>query len=431
MLTRFCQRHAGRLMSPDEAFFVGYINRVYCQLAVEVEPGHLDRVLDKIKKSAAGLYIKTDGKEFIRNTIDYDTVTVHQIPKEVKTLSELCDWSWQEYTPAYNYALASVSADKNRIVLNSSHAISDGGFLFTLLGNLMNPSANHVFEHVTTQTGTLRGGFLKNQFDEFLKNRNELSHQWPQLTDHDLTYEKVQEIVHLPNLYDHRPPRLIKEIKPESLSIYDAKTGKMRGLSEFLWTGYCMAINVLNGHYGPIGLETCMDFRRLIPRDQVDNTFGNAFTNFALAVKNPRPQMTIGEICADFREMFNQIRKSGWFFKEYLTPLRFKRAGNCIAHLSNVGPVRIKAPIKDFYCQVHGYEHGLRPFIQCTTYSKIFNQKDLNTIIFHLRYSQNMLDNKMGRDLFEVFMHFLTHTTLDMKSGDVFDELMHFRESLN
>ena len=79
-------------------------------------------------------------------------------------------------------------------------------------------------------------------------------------------------------------------------------------MSEFLWTGLCMATNAKNGKYGPIGLENCMDLRRLVPKERISHSFGNAYTDFTMSVSGANPKMTIGEINASFRSSFNQLK---------------------------------------------------------------------------------------------------------------------------
>lgn len=58
-----------------------------------------------------------------------------------------------------------------------------------------------------------------------------------------------------------------------------------------------MAINAKNGEYGSIGLENSMDLRRLLPNERINHSFGNAYTNFTMSIKNVNPRMSIAEIC--------------------------------------------------------------------------------------------------------------------------------------
>lgn len=91
-------------------------------------------------------------------------------------------------------------------------------------------------------------------------------------------------------------------------------------MSEFLWTGLSLAVKAKNGYLGPIGLGSCMDFR-IISKNLKDTAFiCNIFTNFVLAVLKSNPRMTIGNVCNEFRRIFNLLKENDWFCKEYLFP---------------------------------------------------------------------------------------------------------------
>lgn len=118
----------------------------------------------------------------------------------------------------------------------------------------------------------------------------------------DFTYLKKQENVELPDSYNKIVSRYRATINFSELSSsnYDKKLEKIKQMNEFLWTGLCMAINSANEEFGPIGLGTIMDFRRLLPQEKVTNSFGNIFTHFYLFIKNVNLRMTIDEICSKF-----------------------------------------------------------------------------------------------------------------------------------
>lgn len=124
-------------------------------------------------------------------------------------------------------------------------------------------------------------------------------------------------------------------------------------------------ISSANNDY-PFGVGSCMDFRRLLPRERVDRSFGSAYTDFFLTIEKVNPKMTIKEICSLFRNKFNKIKNTDFFYNEYLYPNQVLIENCPISHVSNVGPMKIKSPLKDFYIQCSSNEFGLRPFLQIT-----------------------------------------------------------------
>lgn len=408
-------------------------NNCYIQFGIEVEhSSDLPTILNKIKNATAGLYIKSDGYNLYENYKNQENVTVHKIPSEIKTLSECCDWIYTTYTPSFEDSLASIAADDHRIVVNSNHSISDGGYFATLLQNIQDPNYDDIFKRKAPIPHDLVSDLMKDEFEDFLKNKTKYLSKCPTIHQSDLTYLNIQEKVEMPDSYNLLPKRLRTSIKISELSpyIYNKKTGKVKNMSDFLWTGLCMAINAKNGQFGPIGVGSCMDFRRLIKKERVNQTFGNAFTNFTLAVQNANPRMTINDICSTFRRNFNLIKNNDWFYKEYMFPFQYKKENYAISHVSNVGPMKIKSPFKDFSIQVSTKEQGLRPYIQVTTYSKSKEDSDMNDLIIHMRYSHSVMSMKSANDIFDTYVYFLKNINPYMKSGDVLDELIHFQESL-
>lgn len=68
----------GRPLVGKEKNFLNPDYRVYVQFAFQVgNPKDLPPLLNKLKKSTSGLYIKSDGYNFLYNMKDEESVTVH------------------------------------------------------------------------------------------------------------------------------------------------------------------------------------------------------------------------------------------------------------------------------------------------------------------------------------------------------------------
>ena len=421
-----------RPMLDSERVFADLANNVFIQFAFEVEqPQYTSNILNKIKNSTAGLYLKSDGFNLISNLKDPNSITVHKIPKSVKSLTDCCDWIYKSYTPDVNYFLASIAADETRIVINSNHSITDGGYFSFLLENLQDPSTNITFTQSSSVPKDARNELLKDQFDNFLK-KNEKLNVFHSIDKNKITHLTLQEYVDPPDSGNLIPTPFRATIKASELSssIFNQSTQKVTHLTEFLWTGLCLAINAKNGRFGPIGVGSCMDFRRLLPKEKIDLSFGNAFTNFFLFVKNASPKMTVAEICSSFRDSFNEAKENDEFYKEFLFPSDFAYENCPISYVSNVGPMRIKSPIKDFYAQCTSTELGIRPSFLVTSYSKVKKEINLNDVVLCMRCSPFVVSRKLASDVFETYIHFLKNVNASMKSGDVLNELIQFQKSL-
>ena len=67
----------------------------------------------------------------------------------------------------------------------------------------------------------------------------------------------------------------------------------------------------------------CMNFRRVVPKNNINHSYGNTCTNFALSVPNVNQRMTIYETNKQFRSTFNILKENDWFYKEYLNQVDF------------------------------------------------------------------------------------------------------------
>ena len=161
-----------RPMSANEKRFSDQINMMFMQFAIEVNhPSELKPFLEKIINATSGLFIKTDGYNLISNNVSKDCIKIQKIPKGIKTLQGCCDWLYNSLTPNTDHALASIAADDTRIVVNSNHALTDGGYYAQLLQDIQDPSADHLFKKIAPIPGDLRKNLLKKEFDEFLKDK--------------------------------------------------------------------------------------------------------------------------------------------------------------------------------------------------------------------------------------------------------------------
>ncbi|KAK8847007.1 hypothetical protein M9Y10_019581 [Tritrichomonas musculus] len=423
-----------RKMNETERLFANEqlhrFNNIYC---IEVEdPKYMPEIFRKVFNATQGLFIKSDGTNLVYNNQTPESITIHKIPKNLTNLYNVCDWIYNNFTPNADYALASIAADETRVCVNVNHAVNDGDYCFNVLSDIQDPSKDHMFKDIAPMTGDplTDPNVLKERFDDFLKNKSEYEKKWPKFQNGDMTFLNTQEVVTLPDTYKLFPPRLQYEMPDSGLSphIYHAKTGKTDHMSEYLWTGLALAVNAKNRKWGPIGVQSCYDLRRLAKH--FDHHFGNAFTDFALCVQHPLPGMTIGEINQKFRDNFTILNNSDWICKEYLDKVDRLRDYCPVAHVSNVGPIKFHSPIKDFTLTVAGKEEGLRPFLQTTAYSKIKTDGDMDQLVLYMRYSPAWLSNKSAKDIFDTWVYFLKTADPSKKAGDVLDELIHFQDSL-
>lgn len=421
-----------RPLSEFEKSSINPTNKLFVQFALEfTDKKYLPTFLSMITNATTGLYVKSDGDNFLSSFKDPDHVTVHQLPRYLKTLPDCCEWIYRTYSPSPNYSLASIAADETRLIVNSSHSLTDGGFYLNLLQNIQNPTKKELFNEQFPLPSDLIDCLFKDQFKKFKENFNS---KFFNLKQTDFTYLNLQEKVSLPDPYDDIPHRFRAEIEYNELSpfIYDKKLRKINSkITDLLSAGLCLSINAKNGQFGPIGFCNCFDFRNLVPNEENELKFGNSFSIYFLAIENVNHSISINEICSIFRNKLNYLRSNNFLYKELLFPFDYARINSPIAVVSNLGKIRFKSPIKDFYLQDTEKDESCKPIIQLTSYSKI-NENDLsNKLILYLRASNSVVSVKNTKEIFETLIHFLKSVNPSNRVGDVFDELIHFQNSVS
>lgn len=198
-----------RMNACESAMVNEQIFRLYNTYAIELEsPKDLPPFLEKMKNATQGLYIKSDGDNLLKNGQSRDNVSVFKIPKEAKTLYDVCDWMYKEHTPSVDYALGAIACDDTRIVINVNHGVSDGDYCFNVVKDLMNPEKQHLFDNEAPIPGDPVTDILKERFDDYLKNKEKYAKKWPKYTTSDLTFLNIQDMPELPDRYNVIPPYL-------------------------------------------------------------------------------------------------------------------------------------------------------------------------------------------------------------------------------
>ena len=178
-------------------------------------------------------------------------------------------------------------------------------------------------------------------------------------------------------------------------------------MSDYLWTYLCLAINAKNESFGPICLMNCMNFRRVVLKNNINHSYWNICTNFALNVPNVNQRMTIYEINKQFRSNFNSLKENDWFYKEYLNQVDLYRENRIISHFSNLNQLNIQKPFKDMYIQVSGKENSMGPYFQVTNYTKNKVENKSKKIILQVISSSYIMSKKTAQDIFDTYEYFL------------------------
>ena len=112
-----------------------------------------------------------------------------------------------------------------------------------------------------------------------------------------------------------------------NLACYDKNKDKINGLTENMLLALTLSICALNNKLGPIGVSTCVDFRRFVqPQNQELNSMTNFFGVINIVADQINNQsLRVSDILHQFRDHFNHVIKSEALFYNYINPIEMKK----------------------------------------------------------------------------------------------------------
>lgn len=245
-------------------------------------------------------------------------------------------------------------------------------------------------------------------------------------------YSKVD-----PTVPELSKAHLITEIEDvRNLACFDRNKGKTNGLTENMWCALTLAFCAMNKKINPIGISTCVDFRRFIyPKSRISNSMTNFFGCINIVADKINSQLYVSDILGQFRNNFNYIINNDALFYNYIHPIEINEKNKPIAHLSNIGPIKFRSPIKDFEISLRLNQKAQQQSAQILSYSKLKVDNKSGNVInndihYQLTYSPAIISDKIGKKIFESFKFFLHNIKPSMLLNDAFNEMVKFQSAL-
>ncbi|OHT14095.1 hypothetical protein TRFO_03096 [Tritrichomonas foetus] len=402
-----------------------YLFEIYAncniQLGIEVcQPNLINEIIDKLNKTIIGLHLKlNDG--FI-HTVKSDP-PIFKIPNFLK-LQEASEFFVNNYFVNSEKRLGSIGYCDDKVILNISHAVGDGGYFRYIIDHLFDTSIPSIpnFPNEASEI-----------FNAQIKNAPNKVNNWSNQTQvNRVTSNNIQKL-ETKNL---RAKYITNRLDSESLSCL-GQDGKIHSLTDNLWTSIYLATAIHNGRIDKqISMPTCIDLRRYLnpnsnlkdthhnlnahqsvnehQKNQMNNNNGfisnymngydvcNCFSNvtpFADVSLNS----TIGEIGLKMRQSMHSLMNQHYDFGvlrvydtmnptkpssspkfDYSAHIENAKKG-CGVELTYVGPIHITKPITDVWI-------GHSMLVRSNTISLMgfgIESEDKNEIITRLRFPPN------------------------------------------
>ena len=387
----------------------------FLQMGIHLnDQNKIQSTIDKLKKMAIGTKLKYDGTNFLLNN---RPASVYKLPDSIKNVREACQYMHIYHQPSYENTLAVLGANKEIVVLNSSHAVSDGCALLEMFNTLRD---NKDFDEPMT---------LLNQSEIFQEEMKTVPVAPDANTNPGITRFETKDKDNLMSYGYYL--RTYEKSKAEDLKCYDKKLKRPKQLTDALYAQLIVAASAFTGKFTTAGLKTIMNIRPLM---KTKATFENGcvLSYLQLATK-ANENTTIKELMKMTRDAFNQQindKVTFGFIKRIENPP--KSSGNKIPGInfltSNVGQFKLGGAIDDVFVQCSSKGLGRSNQVTFLHYA-IQDDKGRNDCISQIQYTLNQISQREA-DLLTKSVHYgLENIDLDSKIGNAIEQMKEFQDN--
>lgn len=399
-----------------EKAFVTPGSSEFVELAVKFsDPKFIPKALENFKKIFYGQKLKVINNAFYKAPGD---TKVARLPSWVTDCPTACQWIYDNHHKPIEETLCTIAANDSIVVVNSNHNAADSSFLIRAMDRCLDDDVGEIPEVPYVMSKA-----YKEQIEEGMRTAPEI-----------YSYKVCTHFT-----FDTTDPALmpkgtlvsyIKDEFPASqLQCYDHKKKRPVNLSAVLFTSVALACSSFEKVLPPrFALPFVIDLKRFLKDpSKVDWSYNNHVSTPNIHYEIS-PNITINEAYQRFLENLKQQEKDGSYFKatkmEYYSADTNKIFGN----LSNIGPIRFKKPITDFYIKSTNDGVGVDNQICLLTYSRV-NETN-NILTNQVRYTKSTVTQKTANIFNDMLRHIMTKIPQDTKLGDAFKELREFQTIL-
>ena len=341
-----------------------------------------------------------------------EKVPIMEFPN-IENLNEAAVFCANNRTPNPRNGLACVCVNDDTVVLNSSHACADGGYLIEM-NKLLLGQKSYIdkkmpypipIEHaVLDDMLDVQGPPVKSSTPI---NTNPLTWTIPQ---------RKTKVSHTRFVADY-----------QSLKCYDFSLKKPIKITDAFWSSLVMSAFAFNGQTtGRFGTITCVNMRPYIKNLSLDNA--DAFSQMGQTVAVPDENETVGSVCERFRANFNENKKDIFRnIRAFNYDVKNVVSDYVGLELSNVGTFQAKGPIKDLYAGLSMQEMGCLSEICLLTYT--LERDHSKECIGQVRYPVSRISPHDAWMMSESMKFFLQNIPLSSTVKDAVEKIRNFQQN--
>lgn len=388
----------------------------FVQLAIKFTDSSLvPKVVDNFKKIFYGQRLKVLDKTYYKTTGTF----IARLPTPINDCKEACKWIFENHRRPVSETLTTIAANDNIVVVNSNHTAADSSFLIRAMDHCLDEDVCPLAEVPYVMSKA-----YKKQLDKAKASNVKL---YPY---HDCTHFT----------YDPKDPELTKkgtgvsyiqdEFPVEKLVCYDSKKKRPINLSAVEFSSISLACSAFNEKLpNNFALPFVIDLKRFLEDpSKVDWSYNNHVCSTNLFY-NIQPNITLNDANKLFTKSLKEQELDGSYYASTQAPYHFIENNNIYGNLSNIGPIKFKKPVADFYIKSTNDGVGVDNQVCIITYSKV--NETSNILTNQLRYTTSTVTHKAANIFYDSYKYILTTIPLDTKLSEAFKAVKEFQTKLN
>lgn len=384
-----------------------------CQMAIKLATKKdLNKVLSNFKKMFMGLRMRTDGEYLYPNNLP---IEVHQIPRCMNDCRSVTEFMYNELSPDWNEVMASIAVGDDIIAVSSNHICSDGGFLLHAFNHCLDDDVGPIPKFPCYIPDA-----YKDHFDKLdIKDRAKL------LDKEELVNFPLDQSMKTADKF--KPAQYFTRVFPTSTaSCYDHKTKKCNGLNDVLSCASVLTIMATTQTTDRFGLYNNIDLRKYL-KNGGDLSCCNHFIGVRIKPHGITLNSTVQEMKDGYRKMLQWHLKEGGVFHSYFQPFETPFPKAIVCGTSNLGPIKAKYPIEDFWLQSNMASSHAAGCFFVLTYSRIIG--DLNEIVIKYTFDQDTIPRETARKVADSIVYATQHIAPNTRIIDAIQQIGRYQRN--
>jgi hypothetical protein len=368
----------------------------------------VDSYVNNLVKSISALHIRTDGTNFYSLA---EPAPIFQMPQSVRSARDAAYWADAHLKLPFSDRMGAVGVRDDLVAVSVSHSCIDGvSFLHLFKGKPVESSTFPV--SLDSLLADEMSRIPDSQAARHAANGARLTRvPWSSSVDTTGGYCKY----------------IWGESPPEKFRSFDSKSGKLKQLTEFLWTSLILTFVAVNGSYDKLGCTTCVDVRPYC--DCAHSPVGNRFVSIAvLSDRTNDDTITVSDLGRRLRKDFSEKIRTRYFaatLKGSADHFVMTSDRTAFTDLSSVGVFKLPELVADLWIQqtmLSNASEGMLPFI-CYSVAG----KERTKVGTRLHYSPTAVNARDANRIFKSVMHSLETIPASATLREAVDELRRFQ----